>query len=183
MLFYDGLDDSRSETPADSRTPREEDSIMKRLMLASMLSLGLVATGSSAQAACRFSMSCGFNVNYESSGTNRSFCYNKCSNPLPGCCPTGCCYSGPAVWDGLAAYGAPGYGHAAPVAAAPAAAPAAPAPSFQAPAPKQSTSSTTALQQAGYFYYGPSNYGGYSSNAGYNYGASYFQAPNYWYGN
>ncbi len=112
---------------------------------------------------------------------NRCFSYSSCATPLP--CAGGYGPSGPVAWNALGAYGAPGYGAAAypaPVAAVPATT--APAPSFKAPAPTPASKSTTGVQQAGYFYYGPAN------NAGYNYGTSYgysyygyAQAPNYWY--
>jgi hypothetical protein len=165
---------------------------MKRFLLGGLAALGLAFTASPAKADCSFEYSCSRHLSYTHTSKSRCFSYSSHPNPLP--CAGGGCASGPAMWDGLAAYGAAGYGvaaYAAPVAASPAAAtPAATTPSFQAPQPKPATTSTSALQQAAYFYYGQSNNSGYGYNAGYNYGVGYygygssnFQAPDYWYGN
>jgi hypothetical protein len=178
---------------------------MKRILVVGLVALGLAATSAPLRADCMFEYSCCRHLCYVGTSKSRCFNYSSHANPLP-CGPGG--HAGPALWDGLAAYGAPPYPYAAPVAAAPAAAaaatpaaPAAPAattPSFKAPQPSPATKSSAGVQQAGYFYYGPTSNAGYSANAGYNYGtgygygagygyygygygASYAQAPNYWY--
>jgi hypothetical protein len=158
---------------------------MKRILNGAFVALSLALTGSSVHADCSFEYSCSRHFCYTRTSKNRCFSFNSGCNPLP--CAGGC-PSGPAMWNALPAYG---YAAPAPVVAAPAAtAPTSSSPSFKAPAPAPATNGATGLQQAGYFYYGPSNSTGYNNNAGYNYnyGASYgysyygyAQAPNYWY--
>lgn len=168
---------------------------MKRLMFVSLVALGLATTARPAKADCAFEYSCARHLSFVHTTKNRCFSFSSHSNGLPA--TSHCGYGGPAPWGGLAAYGAPAYGYgayAAPVVAAPAAA--APAatttPAFKAPQPAPASNSSNGVQQAGYFYYGPSSNAGYGYNAGYNYygtgygygygyGASYAQAPNYWY--
>jgi hypothetical protein len=159
---------------------------MKRLLSGGLLALGLALTATPAQAGCTFDYSVCRHISLVFTGRTRCLSYTSCSNPVP--CPSGCsnigygCGSGPALWDGLAAYGA----YPAPVVAAPTA-PANTAPSFKAPQPTPATKSTTGLQQAAYYYYAQASQAGYSYNAGYNYGAGYVyygsaaQVPDYWY--
>ncbi len=164
---------------------------MKRLMFAGLLALGLACSARTARADCSFEYSCSRHLSYVHTSKQCSFSYNSHCNPLP-CAPSCGGYGGPALWDGYHPYAAPNYGinpygtapYAAPVAAAPTAAP----PAFTAPQPtpaQKGTASPTGLQQAGYFYYPPTGNAsyGYGYGAGYNYyGAGYYQAPSYWYG-
>lgn len=167
---------------------------MKHLLFGGLVALALAVTATSAQAACQFEYSCYRHMCYTSTGKNRCFSFSSCGNALPGCG-----YGAPVAYPAPYAYpyAAPAYGYAAPVAAAPAAtAPAATQPTFRAPQPAPAANSTNGVQQAGYFYYGPTSNAGYGYNPGYNYGAgygygynygygygagSYAQVPNYWY--
>jgi hypothetical protein len=165
---------------------------MKRFLIGGLVALGLAVTATPARADCYFDYSCCRHFCWIHTAKNRCFTFSSHSNPLP--CVSSCGYSGPSLWNSLAAYAPHGYAvaaqPAAAVAAPAAAAPAAPAPSFKAPQPSPATNG---VKQAVY-YYGQANPGsGY--NAGYNYygtssgysyygyGAdySYAQAPNYWY--
>jgi len=162
---------------------------MKRILFVGLVALGLAATARPAKANFVIDYSVCRHFCFVHTQKNRCFNYSSCATPLP--CTPGCGYCGPAPWDGLAAYGPPPHGLAypAPVAAVPAAVP---VPAFKAPPPSLAPKSATGVQQASYFYYGQTNNAGYGSNAGYNYGtgygysyygygASYAQAPNYWY--
>jgi hypothetical protein len=142
---------------------------MKRLAIAGVLALGLVACSQQrASAWTKFSISAGFNISYESSG----FCFSSCCNWNSNPCPYGGC-----GFSGFPAYG----GYDALAAYAPAAAAPAPASNFTAPrptpsaAPSPSASSYLGTQPVSYSYYGQGGYGygGYSPG--------YYQAPSYWY--
>jgi hypothetical protein len=160
---------------------------MKQLLYGALVALALAVTATSARADCCFEYNCCRHLSYVHTSKNRCFTFNSCSNGLP--CGGG--YGAPVAYG--APYPAPVYAAAA--AAPAAAAPAATQPSFKAPPPAPATSSATGVQQAGYFYYGPTSNAGDGYNAGYNYGASYgygygygygysgsyAQVPNYWY--
>ncbi len=168
---------------------------MKRLLVGGLLALGFAMTAAPAWADCYFECSCCRHFTFVRTTKNRCWSCTTTCNPLPcisSCSGGGCASAAP--FPAPVAYAPFAYAPAA-VAAAPAAttAPAAstPAsqPSFQAPQPRPATSST-GVQQAGYFYYGQTNNAGYGYNAGYNYGTGYgsgyynygyAQAPNYWY--
>ena len=164
---------------------------MKRTLLVALVALGLAATARPVKANFMFDYSVCRHFCFVHTQKNRCFNYSSCATPLP--CTPGCGYPGPALWDGLHAYAPPPpYGYVprpAPVAAVPSAVP---APAFKAPPPSPAPKSATGVQQASYFYYGQTDNAGYGSNVGYNYGtgygysyygygASYAQAPNYWY--
>ncbi len=147
---------------------------MKRLAIAGVLALGLVACSQQrASAWCKLNISAGFNISYESSG----WCFSSCCNWYSPPCP----YGG----VGFSGYGGgfPAYGYDGLAAYAPAAAPAAaPASTFTAPkptpasgAPAPGATSYAGTQPVNYSYYGQANYGygGYSPAP--------FQAPSYWY--
>lgn len=171
---------------------------MKRLLCGAIVALSL-ALPTAVHADCSFEYSCSRHLCFQRTSKNRCFSYSSYSNPLA--CAAGCCPTGPAMWNGLAAYGYPGYGYPAPVAATPVAAapvvaaPAATSPSFKAPQPAPASSSSTGVQQTGYFYYGqPTATPNYGATGGYNYYGTnygygsygygsygYAQAPNYWY--
>jgi hypothetical protein len=145
---------------------------MKRLMMAGVLALALVAASQqTASAGCCFSMGGSFHINYTGSGC----CFSCNFNSMAPCCGPGGFGGGygggygggfagsPPVFGG---YGYDGYAYAPPAAH--------PAP--QAPAPAaQSTA-----QQVGYY---PQTGYGYGYGTGYGYGYGYGQAPGYWYGN
>ncbi|HTU21111.1 MAG TPA: hypothetical protein VMG10_23865 [Gemmataceae bacterium] len=164
---------------------------MKRILLVGLVALGLAAAAPPVKANFMFDYSVCRHFCFVHTQKNRCFNFNSCATPLPGAPGGG--YAGPAGWGGPPAYGPPpayGYAAPAPVVAAPAAvAPAAPAPQFKAPQPSPASNSSTGVQQAGYFYYGPTNNAGYGYNYGYGAGylyygygaASYAQVPNYWY--
>jgi hypothetical protein len=140
---------------------------MKRLMMAGVLALAMIAASQqTASAWCCFSMGGSFHINYQGGGCCFNCSYNSTAPPCCGSGFGGFGYGGfagyPPVFGG---YGYDGYAYAP---AAPHAAPQAPA------APTQ----TTTAQQVGY--YPQSGYGyGYGNGYGYGYG----QAPSYWYGN
>jgi hypothetical protein len=165
---------------------------MKRFLIGGLVALGLAMTTAPAWADCYFDMTSCRHMCFVRTSRNRCWNFSSYCNPLP--CVGSCGYG--AV--GPAPYGPYGYAAApAPVAAAPAAAtaPAGSQPAFQAPQPTPATNKTNGLQQAGYFYYGPTGNAGSGSSTGYyyygagsgygyyGYGASYnyAQAPNYWY--
>ncbi|MHB1425615.1 MAG: hypothetical protein ACYC3I_20800 [Gemmataceae bacterium] len=166
---------------------------MKRLFIGGLVALGLAMTAAPASADCYFDFSCCRHMCFVRTSKNRCWSFQSCCNPLP--CISSCGSGGIAPWNALAAYGPGGYAvAAAPVAAVPAAAAPAPAasqPTFRGPQPTPAASSTTGVQQAGYYPYGQPNYAGYGSSPGYNYygygyygygaGYSYAQVPNYWY--
>jgi hypothetical protein len=144
---------------------------MKRLITAAVLALA-VAAGSNQQASawCKFNMSCGFNICFESTGRCCTFNFNSHSNPPP-------CFGG-GYDPGFAAPGAPlaydpGYAYPAPATPAP-------------PASTPKTSSTATFQQAAYYPQAASGAASnYASAYGYGYGAGYgygYGAPAYWYG-
>jgi hypothetical protein len=167
---------------------------MKRLLFGGLLALGLAVTAAPAKADCYLQYNCCHNLTFVRTARNRCWSFNSHVNPLP--CISSCGGGGyshaapyPAPY-GYAPYGyAPGAVAAVPTATTtPAASTPATQPSFRAPQPTPAASSSTGVQQAGYFYYGQANNAGYGYNAGYNYGASYgygyysyAQAPNYWY--
>lgn len=163
---------------------------MKRLLVGSLVALGLAVTAAPAMAGCYFESCCSRHCCFVWTGRTRCLNFTSYSNPLPCMYPCGG-YCAPSLWNSLAAYGYPHAAPAVPVAAAPAAAaPAAAQPPFRAPQPSPAIKNQTGLQQAVYSYYGQSGYAGYGANGGYNpgygyygYGAnySYAQAPNYWY--
>jgi hypothetical protein len=169
---------------------------MKRLLVGGLVALGLAVTAAPAWADCYFEATCCRHITFVRTCRNRCWTFNSCVNPLPCISSCGGGYtSGAAPWPAPVAHAPYGYAPAA-VAAVPAAttAPAnstpATQPSFKAPQPRPATTSSTGVQQAGYFYYGQTNNPGYNYNAGYNsatgysYGYSsygYAQAPNYWY--
>jgi hypothetical protein len=147
---------------------------MKRLAIAGVLALGLVACSQQrASAWCKFNFSAGFNISYESSGFCFSSCFSGYSNPCP---YGGCGFSGyggyPAGggYDALAADSA--YAPAAAAVTAPASNFTAPRPTPSA-APSPSASSYMGTQPVSYSYYGQGGYGGYTPG--------YYQAPSYWY--
>ena len=129
---------------------------MKRLAIAGVLALGLVASSQQrASAWCKLNISAGFNISYESSGHTFSSCCNWASNPCP--------------YGGCGFSGFPGYGYnlvgaypvsaAAPAAAAPAQTFTAPKPTPASGAPAQSASSYAGTQPVNYSYYGQACYG------------------------
>jgi hypothetical protein len=144
---------------------------MKRLAIAGVLALGLMACSQQrASAWTKFNFSAGFNISYESSG----FCFSSCCNWYSPPCP----YGGP----GFSGFGGfPDYGHDGLAAYAPEAA-TAPASTFTAPKPTPASGSPapkatsySGTQPVSYSYYGQGSYG-YGG-----YGPGYYQAPSYWY--
>ncbi len=115
---------------------------MKKMIIAGALALALTATArQEASAWCKFNFNCGFNISYESTGCNYSWCFTRTCNPPP-CGYNYCgypCYAG-GCFPG---YGMPspmyGYAPAAAQQAAPAAAPAV---------------NAGYTQQVGYYFYG-----------------------------
>jgi hypothetical protein len=150
---------------------------MKRLAIAGVLALGLLACSQQrASAWCKLNISAGFNISYESSG----FCFSSCFNCYSPPCPYGGAgFSGfgggyPAYgYDGLAAY--PAYAPAA--TAAPASTFTAPKPTPASGAAAPGATSYAGTQPVNYSYYGQ---GGYNYGYG-GYGPAAFQAPSYWY--
>ncbi len=167
---------------------------MKRLLFGGLMALGLTAMATPAWADCYFQCNVCRSMTFVRTCRNRCWSFNSYVNPLPciSTCGAGGGYSSAAPWPAAYAHAPYAYAPAAVVAAPAAAAPAtstpANQPSFRAPQPTPAASTSTGVQQAGYFYYGQANNAGYGYNAGYNYGASYgygyysyAQAPNYWY--
>ena len=151
---------------------------MKRLAIAGVLALGLLACSQQrASAWCKFNFSAGFNISYESSG----FCFSSCCNFYSPPCPYGGAgFSGYGGFDG----GYPADGHDG-LAAYPSSAPAAatapsstftppkPTPTSGAPAP--GATSSAGYQPVNYSYYGQGGYG-YGGHS-----PAPYQAPSYWY--
>jgi hypothetical protein len=121
---------------------------MKKMIVTGLLALAMTATsGQEASAWCKFCWSCGFNISYESTGCNTTWCFSRVSNPPP--CYPSCnpCYSGYCGYPGYSPYPAYAYSPALPG-----------TPAVAAPAPQQT-------QQVGYTFYGqgyaPSYWYGY----------------------
>jgi hypothetical protein len=147
---------------------------MKRLAIAGVLALGLLACSQQrASAWCKFCWTHSGCISWESSGHCWSFSFNCYSPPCP---------SGGYGFSGFGGY--PAYDGHDGLAAYPGAAPAATAPSSTFTAPKP-TPATGTPSSGGSPYYGtqPVSYSYYGQGAyGYGgYGPGTFQAPSYWY--